>query len=313
MKVNILSKRVWKVGILLVLISGCQYLGEQLQASNVLLSGTIKDKKVAEASGIAISRRNNQLLWMNNDSGNPATIYALNRQGTVVASVKVEGVKNRDWEDVASFDYQGKPYLLIADVGDNDAQWPSYLLHIIAEPQLDLNKSGAKLKVKPAWTIEFTYPDGQHDCESVAVDMQNHKVLLLTKREEIPQLFELDLLSGGKQVATSLGEISPLPKATNHNLSLIQLFNFATMPTGMDISSDGNSLVLITYASAYQYINSSHQPWSSVMKQTPREIQLPKLKQAEGIGFDQTGQYIFVTSEKLPAPILRMDSLIPKS
>lgn len=308
-----MSKSVFKVCSLFLLISGCQYLGDPLQASDVLLSGTIKDKKVAEASGIAISRRNNQLLWINNDSGNPATIYALNQQGTVVASVKITGVKNRDWEDVASFGYQGKPYLLVADVGDNDAQWSSYSLHIIAEPKLDPHGPATKLKVKPAWSIEFTYPNGQHDCESVAVDMQNHKVLLLTKREEIPQLFELDLLTRGKQVATSLGEISPLPKASNHNLSLMQLFNFATMPTGMDISSDGNSLVLITYASAYQYVNPDHQPWSSIMKQTPAEIPLPKLKQAEAIGFDQTGHYIFVTSEKLPAPIIRMDSLIPKS
>lgn len=293
-------------------LTGCHYLGQSAIASDAVVIGSITDKRVAEASGIATSRRDSGLYWINNDSGNPPTIYAVKSDGQVLAAVKISGVGNRDWEDIASFEYQGKAYILVAEVGDNDAQWPSYSIHIIAEPQIDGSKEQRSIKLKPEWSINFTYPDGKHDCESVAVDLQNQQVLLLTKRDSVPKLFALNLLESGKQVAQDLGPITPLPE-TKDPMSLFKLLNLTTMPTGMDISADGRSLAVITYGSAYLYSNPNHLPWQKVMSQVPREIGIPELRQAEAIGFDFTAEHILITSEKLPAPILKLKVLIPES
>ena len=49
------------------------------------------------------------VLWAVEDSGNPARLYAISRRGRVLARFKVEGAKNKDWEDLASFDLDDIP------------------------------------------------------------------------------------------------------------------------------------------------------------------------------------------------------------
>jgi hypothetical protein len=300
-------KIICLVGGLPIVFTGCNYMGRQVPASDVIEVGMMTDKSVDEASGIATSRLSDDVLWVNNDSGNEPKTYAINTHGKVLASLRIEGVANHDWEDLAAFSYQGQPYILIADIGDNDANRQHHFIYIIKEPDTSAIKMGARLTVKPVWSITFTYPDGKHDCESVAVDMVNQKILLLTKREKAPLLFELPLFAQGQHVATELGAIKPLHRASRRHFSLWELFNLATMPTGMDISPDGKSLVVITYGSAYQYDNPQHLDWYKVMQTTtPTEIALPSLKQAEAIGFDRDGRHIYITSEKIPSPLLKI-------
>jgi DNA-binding beta-propeller fold protein YncE len=291
------------------LVVGCNVLNHPVQASNVLEHVQITDNKVSEASGIAVSRLDERVLWINNDSGNPNTIYAVSTQGELRGAVTLKGTVNRDWEDVASFTYQGKAYLLVADVGDNKAQWPQYTIHIIPEPTLTAERY-SEFKITPKWSIQFTYPDGKHDCESVAVDIQRQTILLLTKREAIPKLFELPLFSSEQVVATDLGKIHPIPEATHTGFSLAGLLNFATMPTGMDISADGKKLVVVTYEGAYLYLNPNQKRWQDIMAQPPLEIVLPDLTQAESIGFDPSGEHVYVTSEKIPAPLYKLDATV---
>ena len=189
-------------------------------------AGSITAPSIDEASGLAVSRINDQILWTHNDSGDTARIFAIDTQGQQLATVNITGVNNTDWEDIASFVYQGESYLLIADVGDNQAKRSQYQLHLIKEPNLSLLNGQKNLSAKPVWSMTFTYPDGAHDCESVAVDSVKGKILLLTKRDKLPILYELPLIaptlqSGSnkssaqmiKQQAKRLGEIAPLPTA----------------------------------------------------------------------------------------------------
>lgn len=287
------------------LVVGCNIFNYQAHAPHVVQRFQITDEKVSEASGLAVSRRDEGILWINNDGGNPNTIYAVNTQGELKGSVKLKGAINRDWEDVASFTHNGKPYLLVADVGDNDQQWPTYTLYIVAEPVLD-DSGYSQHEIEPEWRIEFSYPDGQHDCESVAVDVQRQKIMLLTKREAKPKLFELPLFATGNVVATDLGEIYPIPDAQYRGLSIADLLSFATMPTAMDISADGQRLVVLTYEGVYFYANKTGSKWQDILAQPPTEIPLPNLMQAEAIGFDPSGEYVYVTTERLPAPLYKL-------
>ena len=100
---------------------------------------------------------------------------------------------NRDWEDLSSFRIGALAYLLVADTGDNDAKRKHVQLYVVPEPDLDLDD---KVKVEPAWKVDFVYPGGPRDAEAVAVDTANQRVLVLTKRTLPPELYEVPLTPG---------------------------------------------------------------------------------------------------------------------
>ncbi|WP_137225055.1 hypothetical protein [Shewanella sp. MEBiC00475] len=283
-------------------------------------AGSITAPSIDEASGLAVSRINDQILWLHNDSGDTARIFAIDTQGNPLATVNITGVKNIDWEDIASFVYQGESYLLIADVGDNQAKRSQYQLHLIKEPDLSQLNGQKTLSVKPSWSMTFTYPDGAHDCESVAVDLAKQKILLLTKRDKLPILFELPLIAPSGQNASNnssvemvnkqakrLGEIAPLPTAMLDYASIYTWIGFAGKPTAMDISADGLSAVVLTYTHAFYFTQPQPSDWLSLFATQPQQIMLPSIKQAEAVGFSQDGRSIFITSERLPAPLYKMD------
>jgi hypothetical protein len=309
--------------ILAISISACAMPLGMTQA------GSITAPSIDEASGLAVSRLNDKILWVHNDSGDTARIFAIDTQGHQLVTVNITGVKNIDWEDIASFVYQGEAYLLIADVGDNQAKRSQYQLHLIKEPDLSQLNGQKTLSVKPSWSMTFTYPDGAHDCESVAVDVAKQKILLLTKRDELPILYELPLFdpsirqsetnnsannlaaNSSKQQfnkqAKRLGEIAPFPTAMLDYVSIYTWAGFAGKPTAMDISADGLSAVVLTYTHAFYFTQSQSGDWVALFSTQPQEIALPAIKQAEAVAFSQEGNSIFITSEMLPAPLYKMD------
>lgn len=267
----------------------------------------ITSQYISEASGIAASHRNDSLLWLINDSGNAPKLHAVDNRGQELASYTIKGTNNHDWEDLASFKYRGFPYILIADVGDNHAKRDTYQLHVVPEPDIAAAKQ-SKGVITPAWSFRFRYEDGPRDCESVAVDTVRQKILLLSKRDNPPVLYELPLVpqSTGTLIAQRLGEIPPLPKPSQGYLRLIDILSYNTQPTAMDISADGQSLVVLTYGSAWYFSASQGSSWLNVLATQPTEVTLPPLKQAESAAFDASGKHIYVTSEKLPAPLLKL-------
>jgi len=292
------------IAFFIIVTPSCSFTKYNDLKAGITNSGTISDKNIHEASGIAVSRINKDILWIINDSGNSPLIYGVNTKGEHVSTITVKDTKNNDWEDLASFEYKEKSYILIADVGDNKAKRKEYYLHIIQEPDLNKISNTDPVSLKPSWSISFTYEDGPRDCESVGVDVPNEKILLLSKRDRPPVLYELSLLKQMKTVAKRLGEIKPLPQPTQSD---IRLMKYTTQPTAMDISEDGLYAVVLTYANSYIYNVENNSDWLSVFLTSPKEIVLPFLQQAESVCFSKDGASIFVTSEKIPAPLLKID------
>lgn len=268
--------------------------------------GVIEDRHIAEASGLVVSRINSDTLWTMNDSGNTATLYAVNRQGQKQATVTIAGAKNIDWEDLSRFDDQGQSYLMIADVGDNQERRKRYTLYVVKEPDLRREHHfPVTLTIRPAWSIVFMYDDGPHDCESVVVDRHQQKIMLLTKRTEMPVLYELPL-AAGTHTATRLGAITPFPAPSHRYYRLLDLVNLTGLPTSMDMTADGQAVVVLTYGAAYYYQRHAGETWLAAMRLIPQEIVVPRLNQPESIGFDPHGDFVWVTSESLPAPVVKL-------
>lgn len=295
----------------LVLInSACSNTLNKLDHPDFLKSGEITDKKISEASGLAYSTRNKNVLWTMNDSGGKAQIYAINEAGESLGRIKLKGIKNKDWEDITSFKYKGTSYLLVADVGDNKAKRKKVTLHFIKEPNFkDLSKK-SKLKLKPEWSVDFSYEDGPRDCESVAVDVANKKILLLSKRNQPPVLYELPFTKNpkkGKQTAKRIMPVNNLELANPSDIRNLKHITFNGQPTAMDISADGKSAVVLTYLRVYYFHNPQAKNSAALFAEKPHIYELPYLSQAEAISFGANDQAAFITSEGLPSSLLKLD------
>lgn len=297
----------FSVFLLFITTAACSNNTTKPTSSPWVEIGKITDKKIPEASGIAVSLRQQDIFWLINDSGNSASVYAVKSSGERIGRVKLKGIKNKDWEDLVSFEYKGKPYLLIADVGDNKAKRDKLTLHFIKEPKAkDLAKEGT-LSLKPKWSLEYTYEDGARDCESVAVDLANERIILLTKRDEPPVFYELPLQKKPKNqvaVAKRIGELQPLPVSPD-DVHDTKFLAFGDRPTAMDMSADGKSGVILNYLNAYHFSLDTGSK-SFLFDTPPTKFTLPSLRQAEAVCLDRKGD-IVVTSEKLPAPIIKID------
>lgn len=259
--------------------------------------GRITSLKLSEVSGLAVSRKTPGLLWAINDSGNPPEVYGISIKGVLLKTYKVEGAMNWDWEDLAGFRYKGEDFLVIADVGDNWSNRPFNTLYCVKEPKSDSQGGMRPLQ----WQMNFRYDNRPLDCEAVAVDAANQKIYLLSKRTAKPILYELPL-------------DMPCKKAM-YTARAVAKIRYISRPTAMDISADGNTLYILTYKHAYIYSRTPDQTWEQAFSKRPRQIILPDpsktMRQREALGLDHTSGHLFMTSEKVPAPIYMVAPMIP--
>ena len=275
--------------------------------------GYLSDTSISESSGMAASRRTKGLFWTHNDSGNPAIIYALWENGTVLGQVRLIQAKNIDWEDMASFTWKDRHFLLIADVGDNSSRRKKCTLYIVEEPSVNDIKTQDP-GIVPRWQINFIYEDGPRDCEAVAVDVSTGYCLLLSKRDDQPGLYRLPLFPPWDKspvVAVRTAIVSAIPSPGLEDLLQPYGAN-RSQPTAMDMTSDGQTLVILTYKNAYLYSKDIHQTWASRLEGAPEIIHLPpvgfnSLIQREALCFSSDGMSFYMTSEKLPTPVFRLD------
>ena len=264
------------------------------------LAGLITNGHLDEISGLAASHVHEDVLWVINDGGNPAELHAINRRGRVLARFPVRGARNIDWEDLASFSWQGKHYLLVADTGDNGGRRKDIALHVFEEPA---TLDGGELE--PAWTIRARWPDGPRDCEAVAVDAAAGQILLVSKKRSPPDLFTLPLAqSRGTREARRIGRLAGVPQASaelrRNDPTLAKLFPYVT---AADLSPDGQTLAVLTYGSVLFYRRTPGEDWGIAVARMPEAHDVPLIPQAEALAWSAGGAGLYATGEFKPAPL----------
>ena len=265
------------------------------------LSGVIIDTRLSDLSGLAASRAHPDTLWALDDGGNPPDLFALGTRGSVLATFRIAGIVNTDWEDLAAFDLDHHHYLLIADTGDNGGLRRTLQLHVVEEPEA---LAGGTLR--PAWSIAFRWPDGPRDCEAVAVDAARGEVLLVSKRHRPPELFVLPLRPASRdlQVARRVGVLAGVPGmqgATDHLARLLD------QVTAADVSPDGNTLAVLTYQDVLLYRRAPGDAWPAAVARHPQVRPLAWLPQAEGLAWTSDGAALYASGEHSPAPLLYLN------
>ena len=275
--------------------------------------GDLENKAIDEASGLAASHLRPDILWIINDSGNEPLLHALGLDGSDRGFVRVDGAENIDWEDLASFIYNGTPYLLIADVGDNPEHRETGTIYIVKEPRIQGVRLRNGLSVSPERKIDFRYEDTPRDCEAVGVDTENRRIFLITKRTVPPMLYQLPLLPiHGPSILTA-EKVTDLTGIAGNNASgtlshtLLDYINYQSSPTAMDIAPDGLMAAILTYNAIYLFSRTPGENWIRAFSGKPVMVPIPRLYQAESLCFGMKGDRVFFTSEKDPAPLYRMD------
>lgn len=268
--------------------------------------GKLEDPNIREASGLARSHREPNLLWTINDNGAQEWVHAISPRGLRLGEFNLKKSENRDWEDLASFMLDDTPYLLVADIGDNDARHKKSRFYVVEEPQVE--KSG---KARVAWRVDFRYPDGPRDAESIAVDLENERVLVLSKRDIPPVLYELPIREPkGEDTVTAkwLGTIRSLPPPSRQDVEFApKTKDWHWQPVGMDISADNLAAVILTYRAVYYYTREPGQDWFDALNQRPKRVSIGNFQNAEAIAFANERRSVIVTGENRHSPLLLID------
>ena len=293
------------LSLLALLLAGC---GKEPSAPPKT-AGHISHPAATETSGIAASRRTKDLLWIHNDSAGQPVLYAIGTDGRLRGSMRVAGIKNIDWEDLASFELDGQAWLLIADTGDNSGNRKNCALYVIAEPDLTGITAGQELTATVAWKIPVVYPDGAHDCEAVAVDAREETVFLITKRTTPPKLYSLPLrtpITNQPATATLVTHLHDIPQPNSRQKILpTPTGRYRALVTAMDIAPDRLSATVLTYGDVLFYYRRPGEPWSTVFSRSPEVLAPHGLPQAEAVCYSADSTSLYVTSERKNPLLLR--------
>jgi hypothetical protein len=249
---------------------------------------------ITEASGMVVSATQPDVLWVHNDSGDQARIYAIETGGERLATITLAGTYAYDWEDMA-----GGPCgndaecLYVGDVGDNNRVREYLKIHRVPEPDVTLGDQ--LLTLDDFDTMTVVYPDEPHDCEALVVDRNGH-VYLLTKEWDGTRF----RLYGSPYLPGST--MTPLQYLSEHDIG--DLGGTIPLVTAASFSIPLNRLLVRTYGGAFEYRLAPEANLSDLQFATVQTVPVANEGQGESIAYG-AGSYWHVSEGKEP-PIWRI-------
>jgi hypothetical protein len=259
----------------------------------------VADPMLSEVSGLACSRNVPGSFWMHNDSGDTARLFLVAPDGKTQAIFSVAGETPRDWEDMCSFEFNGRNWLLIGDVGDNahvrGESGPGCRLLLIEEPDCKLPKQ-IERPIEDTLAVDavlrFRYPDGPVNCESVAVDTERNEILVLSKTDPLNcQLYSLPL----QFKSNGPGEVLRRVAAPG-----------VAYATAMDVSSDNRRLVIVTMLNGALVERQESESWADAMARPATALELPSRVQGETVCFTRDNASVLMNSERTNQPLWKL-------
>lgn len=240
----------------------------------IALTGT----KVKEASGITYSKVNKNKLWVEQDSGNPPLLYLLQNDGAITDSVLLDGATNRDWEDVVTGNgpANGKSFLYVGDIGDNNQQYDEYYIYRFEEPA-----EGVK-QVIVFDKIRFTYADGKHDAEALLVDNTTSDIFIITKRDAKSRVYRLAY----PQNTTSVNVAQFVSELTYSGV------------VSACLSPANDEIIIKTYTDLYHYTSKPGEGVAAALAAAPEQLDYQMEAQGEAACFAADGSGFYTLSEE---------------
>jgi hypothetical protein len=275
-------------------------------------AGKLDTAFLDEASGMAASILVPERLYHTNDTWRPSPVFYLtDLTGQNLQAVLIEGVSNNprlnDIEDLDTGPCGDTSCLFIGDIGDNRSSRPNLNILIFEE------FTEVPASLSPDKILRVQYPDGPHDAESMAVH-PNGDIYILTK--EIPSLlgtaasrlyrFPHEVWENASEEVLTLEFVAAIDLRT---MSGTTVNIFSHIATGMDISNDGQRLLILTYGEVFEIaVDVSQLSGETISTEAPyRQIEVTTLLQQESISYSSDSNSFFYTAEARSggAPLMR--------
>lgn len=252
-------------------------------------TGIVENKLIREASGLAASKQNPGVLWVHNDAGGKARLFAISRTGRHLGIYNINGAKNRDWEDIAigPGPEPGPDYIYIGDIGDNKAKYDSVRVYRIAEPVVHNNQKPVETELAGTAKITLIYPDGPRDAETLMVDPVTRDIYIVSKREFNCGLYRAAWPQSVKEPV---------------ELKFVGRVGRAGV-VGGDISPAGDMVIIRDYFGARIWVRQGAGELAKVFGRPGCEAKVMFEPQGEAICFDAQGNGYFTVSEGLNQPV----------
>jgi hypothetical protein len=259
--------------------------------------GDIENIELSEASGLAFSTSRDDVLYALNDSGNEPRLFAMDTSGRDLGAWLIDYDAPHDLEDMATFEHEGKSYILMADTGDNFRWRPFLTILVIEEPDIDVLSDDSVIPI--AWSFTYEYGDGYRDCEAVTVDEATQSIYLVSKRRIPAEVFVLPLKPGKELVtARKVAILTAIPQPNDRDRYEDPEFGlYRSTPTALTIV--GRKAVIFTYKDAYLFERRRSQDWPETFGGLPTRIRLPEISGGLEAGtLAINGRSLIITGER---------------
>lgn len=255
--------------------------------------GRVMPAALGEISGVAPSREQEDVLWVHNDSGGGARVFAIDPRGALLGEWVLPDASALDWEDIALEEIEGGPdRLWIGDVGDNAARDGSgvprefVVVLRIDEPTI----APGVTTLEAVDSIVLRYPDGPHDCEAITVDPQSGDLYLFAKEAGGPS--EMFVVR------------APIDAGEERVAERVATLDTGSMITAADLARDGRELLVRTYRSVLWWRRDETETWEQALGRAGRMLPRAPEAQGEAVAFARGEGGYFTIAEGVGSPIL---------
>lgn len=253
--------------------------------------GLIEHEPISEASGVVASRKNTDVLWIHNDSDQKNAVYAVSSHGKHLGVYVLDGIQNRDWEDIAigPGPEKGQQYLYIGDIGDNRAQHDLKYIYRVPEPDVRADQTPREVSLSDIETITFRYPDGKRDAETLLSDPTTKDLYVISKRETKVRVYRASY----PQSTTAPMTLEPVA-----TLALNAQDARSGWLAGGDISPSGREILLKSYIGIYYWSRAPGQPVYEALTAEPTLLPYIPEPQGEAVCWKADGSGYYTVSEE---------------
>jgi hypothetical protein len=240
-----------------------------------------------EASGLADSFKQPGFLWSHEDAASPDELFLVNREGQIAGKIKTP-FTNFDWEDIAigPGPQANETYLYLGDIGDNAINLDIKRIYRFPEP------ASLTSTITNYDRIQFRYPDGSRDAETLLLDPLTRDLFIVSKWEGQAHLYRL-----------------AYPQSTSEVMMAEKVGNLTVGGdlTGGSISTNGREIIVRGYTAIYYWKRKVEEKVGDVLLRNPTKS-LPYIfePQGEAVCFDKDGKGYFTLSERRNVPSVNL-------
>lgn len=285
---------IFRLFLLMVILTAIAYYFYFYKPSDTgLITGKIRAFNLSEISGLVVSEKNADTLWVHNDSGHASIIYAISKRGNIREKFELKDTDLKDIEDIAIYkDVQGESYLILSDLGSNTQKSATSTPKLIffKEPDLlvdlcDLTSenNGQTYQISQFETYNIEFPQipevnytnqtgffntiinniesDTPNIEALVVDTTQNEILFFSKTYKgLMAIFSISLDHLKSDTLNKLsyeGSINIKQFAEGYHIDFRHLIlspiNFPYAVTGADLSKDQKTLLIRTYGNVWKW------------------------------------------------------------